>query len=51
VSRANGGQDDEANLQTLCHACHQAKSSRETHGGDATRGGSRGGNALRRGVK
>lgn len=33
VALANGGTDDDANLQTLCKPCHKAKSQRE-----ATRG-------------
>lgn len=29
VPKAQGGGDDEANLQSICHACHRVKSARE----------------------
>lgn len=29
VPKAEGGTDDDSNLQTLCRACHQAKTDRE----------------------
>jgi 5-methylcytosine-specific restriction endonuclease McrA len=36
VARANGGSDNESNLQTLCHDCHEKKTIRESHAAMAT---------------
>ena len=32
VNKAQGGTDDEANLQVVCRACHKAKTHAESHG-------------------
>lgn len=29
--KSQGGTDDDANLQAICHPCHQAKTAREGH--------------------
>jgi 5-methylcytosine-specific restriction protein A len=34
---AEGGTDDDSNVQGLCHACHEAKSLAESHRGRARR--------------
>lgn len=32
ISKSQGGTDDDDNLQSLCVACHRAKTAREGHG-------------------
>ena len=38
VNKAEGGTDDEANLQSLCRPCHKAKTAGESHRGGASWG-------------
>jgi 5-methylcytosine-specific restriction protein A len=33
IAKAHGGTDDPSNLQTICDACHKAKTARESRGG------------------
>ncbi|MCO8071880.1 HNH endonuclease [Acinetobacter lwoffii] len=33
INVAQGGTDDESNLQSLCPECHKVKSQKESHGG------------------
>lgn len=33
VSKANGGSDDDSNLQAICDPCHKAKTAAERSGG------------------
>ena len=35
VNKAQGGSDDDANLQSLCRPCHKAKTAGESHRGGA----------------